>query len=104
MSGNPALTELVHTAIQQGKVVAAACTAGRLIVAAHDEADERAVRLFDMQEDVVKDEGPYEGSAVIREGSLIMARTPVDLPAFCRMIMAALAEPPPPTAAHMTSG
>jgi hypothetical protein len=72
----------------------------RTVVVAHPEADERAVRFFTMQDDVVKDEGPYEGSAVIREGSLMMARTPVDLPAFCRMIIAALAEPPPPTVAH----
>jgi protease I len=100
MPDNPVLTELVYAAIQQGKVIAAVCTAGRSMVAAHPGADERAVRLFTMQDDVVKDEGPYQGSAVIREGSLIMARTPVDLPAFCRMIIAALAEPPAPTAAH----
>jgi hypothetical protein len=44
-----------------------------------------------MKEDVIKDDtGFYKDSAVIRHGNLIMARTPVDLPAFCRMIIAAL--------------
>ena len=42
----------------------------------------------------VRDKGPCKDSAVIRQGTLIMARLPVDLPAFCRMIIAALAEQP----------
>jgi hypothetical protein len=45
----------------------------------------------------VRDKEPYKDSSVIRQGDLIMARLPVDLPAFCRMIIAALAEQPEPT-------
>jgi protease I len=101
---NPAMTALVLTAIQQGKVVAATASAGRTVVAAHQEGDERARRFFEMQEDVVREAGPLEGSAVIRQGNLILARTPVDLLAFCRMIMAALAPPPAASTTPVTHG
>jgi len=55
---------------------------------------------------------PCELSAVIREGNLIKARLPVDLPAFCQMIVAALAVPvakdsradPPPPSASLLAG
>jgi protease I len=104
----PALTAFVQTAIEQGKVVAAVAPAGRSMAAYDDQSAKsaksvksaksavHALRLFSMKEDVVNGDGPYKDSAVIREGNLIVARPPVDLPAFCRMIMAALAEPPPP--------
>ena len=101
---NPAVTALVLTAIQQGKVVATTASAGRMVVAAHQEGDERARRFFGMQEEVVREEGPLQDSAVIREGNLILARTPVDLLAFCRMIMAALAPPPASPTTPVTSG
>ena len=94
LAANPAMTSLVQTAIQQGKLVAAMSAAGHMMVAAQAEGDERTQQFFDLQEDVVQERGPLGDSAVIRKGNLIMARTPVDLLAFCRMVMAALAEPP----------
>ena len=101
---NPAMTGLVQTAIQQGKLVAAMSAAGYMMVAAHAEGDARAQQFFGLQEDVVQEKGPLEDSAVIRKGNLIMARTPVDLLAFCRMIMAALAEPPTTPTTHVRYG
>lgn len=101
---NAAMTTLVQTAIQQGKLVAAMSAAGHMIVAAHAEGDERAQRFFGLQEEVLQEKGPLEGSAVIRQGNLIMARTPVDLLAFCRMVMAALADPPTPPTTHVSYG
>jgi protease I len=103
-AGHPAMTALVQTAIQQGKLVAAMSTAGHMMVAAYAEDDERAQRFFGLQEDVVQDKGPLEDSAVIRQGNLIMARTPVDLPAFCRMLIAALAALPTTPTTHVSYG
>jgi protease I len=100
---NPAMTALVLTAIQQGKLVATTASAGRMMVATR-QGNERARRFFEMQEDVVRAEGPLEDSAVLREGNLIIARTPVDLLAFCRMIMAALAQPPASPTTPVTTG
>jgi protease I len=101
---HPAMINLVQTAIQQGKLVAAMSTAGHMMVTAHGEGDERAQRFFGLQEGVVQEKGPLEDSAVIRNGNLIMARTPVDLLAFCRMVMAALAELPTPPTTHISYG
>jgi protease I len=100
---NPAMTTLVQTAIQQGKLVAAMSTAG-YAVAAHAEGDERAQRFFGLQEDVLQEKGLMEDSAVIRQGNLIIARTPVELLAFCRMLIAALADPPTPPTTHVSYG
>jgi protease I len=93
---SPALTRFVGAAIRLGKVVAAAAAAGHSLVAAQAQSDARALRFFGMQEEVVQGDGPYKDSAVIRQGNLILARLPVDLPAFCRMIIAALAAAPGP--------
>jgi protease I len=99
---HPAMATIVHAAIQQGKLVATTSAAGRMIAATSEEGDERARRLFEMQDDIVQDQSLLGESAVIREGNLIMARMPVDLPAFCRMIMAALAEPSAPSTPTVT--
>ena len=96
----PVISELVHAAMQHGKVVAAVVPAGQTIMATPHESDEQAHRLFSLQQDVVTDDGPFGDSAVIRQGSLIMARTPVDLLAFCRMIIEALAAPSTPAVGH----
>jgi protease I len=103
-ANNSAMIGLVQTAIQQGKLVAAMSTAGYMMVSAHAEGDARAQQFFGLQEGVVQEKGPLEDSAVIRKGNLIMARTPVDLLAFCRMIMAALAELPTTPTTHVSYG
>jgi deglycase len=91
LGDQPALISLVQAAIRQGKVIATTFPAGEVIVAAQERGDEPTLQLSSMKEDVIKDDtGFYKDSAVIRHGNLIMARTPVDLPAFCRMIIAAL--------------
>jgi protease I len=99
-ANHPAMTALVHAAMQQGKVVAATAAAGRLLATAREGEEAQTRQLFETHAEVVQDDGPFKDSAVIREGNLILARTPVDPLAFCRMIMAALAAAPtPPTAA-----
>lgn len=98
-----ALLELVHAAIKHRKLLAAIAPAGRVIVASQDDSDAGALRLFELQEDVVR-EGPYEDSAVIRQGHLITARPPVDLPAFCQMVLAALAETSTPANGYVNYG
>jgi protease I len=96
LSQHTAMLALLREAIRQGKVVATIFQEGRALAAAHDEYDQKVAELSGMQGKGPQDEKPYEDSAVIREGNLIRARTPVDLPAFCRMIIAALSAPSTP--------
>jgi protease I len=91
------LTALIRTVIQHGKVVAAVWPAGQRLVTVPEQPEERALRLFSTTDEEIADDSLFKDSAVIRQGNFIMARTPVDLPAFCRMIIAALAEAPGPT-------
>lgn len=91
MRHDPAMVALVHDMEQHGKVVAAISYAGQAMTSAHDEHDAHTVRFFGLKARVVREEAAFAESAVIREGNLITARSPVDLPAFCRMIIAALA-------------
>jgi protease I len=90
MRRDPAMVALVHDMEQHGKVVAAISYAGQAMASAHDEHDAHTVRFFGLKARVVREEAAFAESAVIREGNLITARSPVDLPAFCRMIIAAL--------------
>jgi protease I len=76
ISQHPAMLALISEAIRQHKVIA-------MIVQSR-------------QEKMLNDEGSSEIGAVIQESNLIKAQPPVDLPAFCRMIIAALSSPSPP--------
>jgi protease I len=96
ISQHPAMLALIYEAIRQRQVVATIVQARRSVGAAPGEDNRGDGELFGRQEETVKDEEPYEISAVIREGNLIRAWLPVDLPAFCRIIIATLSAPSPP--------
>lgn len=76
ISQHPEMLALISEAIRQHKVV--------------------AMIVQPRREEMSNDERSYEIGAVIQEGNLIKARPPVDLPAFCRIIIAALSSPSPP--------
>ena len=76
ISQHPEMLALISEAIRQHKVIA------MIVQPRHEE--------------MLNDEGSYEIGAVIQEGNLIKAQPPVDLPVFCRMIIAALSSPSPP--------
>lgn len=94
---HPAMTALIQTAIAHGKLIAAMASARQMALTEDGEGDDRARRFFELRAGVVLPTGPLHDSAVIREGNLLVARSPVDLPAFCRMTIAALADPPKKT-------
>jgi len=89
---------LDHTAKGQDGVphgVATMIQARQLVGTAPDTGNGCDGDVFGMQEETGNNAKSYELSAVIREGNLIQAWLPVDLPAFCRMIVAALVSPTP---------
>jgi len=47
-----------------------------------------------VKDDVINAGRHYEDQDVVGDGTLITSRMPEDLPAFCRTILAALAEAP----------
>jgi hypothetical protein len=55
-----------------------------------EAAEADSERFFGLKARVQQDEGAFAESTVLREGNVITACPPVNLPAFCRMIIVAL--------------
>ena len=90
MRRHPAMVALVRDAAQQGKVVAAICHAGWMIVSAGVLRDRKATSFFSIKDDMTGAGATWVDAEVVVDGNLITARRPDDLPAFCRTIIAAL--------------
>ncbi|HEY76169.1 MAG TPA: type 1 glutamine amidotransferase [Thermoflexia bacterium] len=88
----PAVLDLVRTLFEQGKVVAAICHAGWVLVSAGILKGRRVTSFFAIKDDLVNAGAEWVDQEVVRDGNLITSRVPSDLPAFCRTIIAALEE------------
>jgi len=88
----PAVLKLVREAYEQGKVVAAICHAPWVLISAGLLQGKRATCYYAIRDDVVNAGALYEDAEVVRDGNLITSRQPADLGAFCRAIIAALAQ------------
>jgi len=86
----PALVNFVREMNAQGKVVAAICHAGWVLVSADILKGRRATCFFAIKDDLVNAGATYLDQEVVVDDNLITSRTPDDLPAFCRAIIAAL--------------
>jgi len=86
----PALLDFVREMDAQGKVVAAICHAGWVLVSAGILKGRRATCFFAIKDDLVNAGATYLDQPVVRDGNLITSRVPDDLPAFCQAIIEAL--------------
>ena len=92
MRRHPAMVTLVREAAQQGKVVAAICHAGWMLVSAGILKGRKATSFFSIKDDLVAAGANWVDEEVVVDGNLITSRRPDDLPAFCRAIVAALSK------------
>jgi protease I len=92
MRRHGAMVALVREAAQQGKVVAAICHAGWMLVSAGILKGRKATSFFSIKDDLVAAGCDWQDAEVVVDGNLITSRKPDDLPAFCRAIVAALAK------------
>jgi protease I len=90
MRRNKAMVDLVRTAAEQGKIVAAICHAGWMLVSAGVLKGRKATCFVAIRDDLVNAGAEYHDQEVVQDGNLITSRFPADLPAFCRTIIAAL--------------
>jgi protease I len=90
MRRSAAMLKLVRDCFHQGKVVAAICHAGWVLVSAGVLKGKTATCVSAIKDDVVNAGAKYVDQEVVRDGNLITSRTPDDLPAFCREIIATL--------------
>jgi protease I len=84
------MVRLVREAAQQGKVVAAICHAGWMLVSAGVVKGRTVTSFSSIKDDMVNAGGRWVDQEVVVDGNLITSRKPDDLPAFCREIVRAL--------------
>jgi len=90
MRRHPSMVALVRDAAQQGKVVAAICHAGWMLVSAGILKGKKATSFFSIKDDLTAAGAAWQDAEVVVDGNLITSRKPDDLPAFCRAIISAL--------------
>jgi protease I len=92
MRRHPAMVALVRDATQQGKVVAAICHAGWMLVSAGVLKGRKATSFFSIKDDLVAAGAEWQDAEVVVDGNRITSRNPNDLPAFCRAIVTSLSK------------
>lgn len=74
----------------RGKVVAAICHGGWLLVSAGIAKGRRATCFFAIKDDLIAAGADYSDEEVVVDGNIITSRKPEDLPAFVRAIIKSL--------------
>jgi protease I len=88
----PEMVKIVREAYQMGKVIAAICHAGWMLVSAGILKGKKVTGFFAIKDDLVNAGAKYVDEEVVRDGNLITSRKPDDLPAFCREMIDALSK------------
>lgn len=83
--------DFVREMDRSGKVVAAICHAGWVLASAGIVRGRNVTSYSAIRDDLVNAGAEWIDQEVVRDKNLITSRKPDDLPAFCRMILEALA-------------
>jgi len=86
------LLDFVRGVFESGGVVAFICHAGWVPISAGIVDGKRVTSFSAIKDDLVNAGAEWVDEEVVRDGNLISSRTPADLPAFCRTIIASLQE------------
>jgi len=84
------LLDFVRGVFENGGLVAFICHAGWVPISAGIVDGKRVTSFFAIKDDLVNAGAEWTDEEVVRDGNLISSRTPHDLPAFCRTIIASL--------------
>jgi len=92
MRRDPAMVDFVRAMDRQGKVVAAICHAGWMLVSADVLRGRRATSVRAIRDDMRNAGCEWVDEPVVVDGNLVTSRTPDDLPAYMKAILAKLGE------------
>ncbi|MCI0520079.1 MAG: type 1 glutamine amidotransferase [Chloroflexi bacterium] len=86
----PAVLDLVRQAYQQGKIVAAICHAGWVLISAGIVRGHKATGSVGIKDDLINAGAEWVDAPAFRDGNLVWGRVVEDIPDFCRELIAAL--------------
>ena len=92
MRRHKAMLDLVSAVFRRGGLVAMICHAAWVPISAGIVKGKRATCVPAIKDDLINAGAIYVDAEVVQDGNLISSRTPADLPAFCRAIVAALSK------------
>ena len=95
MRRHESMVTLVREAFEAGKIVAAICHAGWMLCSAGVLKGKNATSFFAIKDDLINAGATWVDRDVVQDENLITSRTPDDLPAFMRTIIAACAKHSP---------
>ncbi len=95
MRCHPAMVKLVADAVRDDKTVAAICHGGWMLCSANALRGRRVTSFVAIRDDMVHAGAEWVDEQVVCDGNLITSRTPADLPAFLRSILASLVQASP---------
>jgi protease I len=84
------MLDLVQGVFERGGIVAFICHAGWVPISAGIVRGKQVTSVSAIKDDVMNAGASWVDQEVVQDGNLISSRTPNDLPAFCRAIIAAL--------------
>jgi len=90
MRRSEAMVKLVRDMDEQGKVVAAICHAGWMLASAKILQGRTVTSFFAIKDDLIHAGANWVDQEVAQDKGLITSRTPDDLPAFMRAVVAAM--------------
>jgi protease I len=85
-----AVTGFVRKVYDQGKVVGQICHAGLVGISAGIVAGHRATGSLGIKDDLVNAGATWVDEPAFQDGNLVWGRVVEDIPAFCRVLVAAL--------------
>ncbi len=90
MRRSKAMVDLLQQAYEQGKIIASICHGPWMLASVGAVKGKKVTSFFSIKDDMVNAGADYVDREVVRDGNIITSRTPADLPAFCKEIIAAL--------------
>lgn len=89
---DPRIVALVREMHQQGKIVAAICHAGSVLISAGIVRGRKATGSEGIRDDLINAGAEWVDQPAFREGNLVWGRVVKDIPDFCRELVQALSE------------
>jgi len=83
----PEVLRLVREFHEEGRLIAAICHGPQVLISAGIVKDRRMTCYAAVRDDLVNAGAIYVDEPAVRDGNIITARVPDDLPEFCRLII-----------------